>query len=172
MPLTQAAVRAVYDFDAPATEGLAGQLGFRVRNNKGGKVELLFENPVSETTWITLRLVGGKANRFGVGARISVQVATGEEHRTVHRVAGSGGTFGGSSMQQEIGLGRADRIEEIVIRWPGSGTEQRFSEVEPNRIYLVREDRGLETIALPRLELGSQKPTTHHPSAQQGSPDS
>ena len=47
MPLTQAAVRAVYDFDAPATEGLAGQLGFRVRNNSGGKVELLFENPIS-----------------------------------------------------------------------------------------------------------------------------
>jgi len=47
MPLTQAAVRAVYDFDAPATEGLAGQLGFRVRNNTGGKLELIFENPVS-----------------------------------------------------------------------------------------------------------------------------
>jgi hypothetical protein len=47
MPLTQAAVRAVYDFDAPATEGLAGQLGFRVRKNAGGKVELIFENPIS-----------------------------------------------------------------------------------------------------------------------------
>jgi hypothetical protein len=47
MPLTQAAVRAVYDFDAPSIEGLAGQLGFRVRNNTGGKVELIFENPIS-----------------------------------------------------------------------------------------------------------------------------
>lgn len=47
MPLTQAAVRAVYDFDAPAAEGLAGQLGFRVRNQQGGKLELIFENPVS-----------------------------------------------------------------------------------------------------------------------------
>ena len=47
MPLTQAALRAVYDFDAPSSEGLAGQLGFRVRTNQGGKLELVFENPVS-----------------------------------------------------------------------------------------------------------------------------
>jgi hypothetical protein len=132
----------------------------------------LFENPVSDTTWITLRFEGSKANRFGVGARVGVQVAAGEERRTVHLLAGSGGTFGGSSMQQEIGLGAAERIEEIVIRWPGSGTEQRFSEVEPNRVYLVREEGGLEPVHLPRLELGGQKPTTHQSSAQHGSPDS
>jgi len=47
MPSTQAALRAVYDFDAPAVEGLAGQLAFRVRTNQGGKVQLTFENSVS-----------------------------------------------------------------------------------------------------------------------------
>jgi len=45
MPSTQTALRAVYEFGAPSAEGLV--LGFRVRNNAGGKLELLVENPVS-----------------------------------------------------------------------------------------------------------------------------
>ena len=45
MPQTQTAIRAVYDFGAPSAEGLV--LGFRVRNQKGGKIELLVENPIS-----------------------------------------------------------------------------------------------------------------------------
>jgi len=47
MPQTQSAVRAVYDFEAPSSE--AGVLGFRVRNNQGGKVQLRFENPITDT---------------------------------------------------------------------------------------------------------------------------
>lgn len=45
MPSTQTALRAVYDFGAPSVEGIV--LGFRVRNNAGGKLELLVENPIS-----------------------------------------------------------------------------------------------------------------------------
>jgi len=45
MPATQTALRAVYDFGAPSAEGIV--LGFRVRNQAGGKLELLVENPIS-----------------------------------------------------------------------------------------------------------------------------
>jgi hypothetical protein len=45
MPLTQSAVRAVYDFGAPSAEGIV--LGFRVRNQMGGKLNLIVENPIS-----------------------------------------------------------------------------------------------------------------------------
>lgn len=45
MPSTQTALRAVYDFGAPSAEGIV--LGFRTRNQTGGKLELLVENPVS-----------------------------------------------------------------------------------------------------------------------------
>jgi hypothetical protein len=76
----------------------------------------LFENPGFGSAWVTLRLEGRSANRFGVGARIAVQVREPEGTRTIHVLAGSGGSFGGSSMQQEIGLGRAVAIEEIQIR--------------------------------------------------------
>lgn len=45
MPSTQTALRAVYDFGAPSAEGIV--LGFRTRNQTGGKLELLVENPIS-----------------------------------------------------------------------------------------------------------------------------
>ncbi len=126
----------------------------------------LFENPGSGGAWITLRLEGRKANRFGVGARIEVRVreGTGEADdgtgriRSIHVLAGSGGSFGGSSLQQEIGLGRAKRIEELVVHWPGSGTVQRFANVEPGRTYRVVEGDGrLEPIVLPRIRLGAAR---------------
>ena len=71
----------------------------------------LFENPGWPNRWIVLRLRGRQANRFGVGARIEVRVKAGDLQRSVHVVAGTGGSFGSSSLQQEIGLGEAEAIE-------------------------------------------------------------
>jgi hypothetical protein len=92
-----------------------------------------------------------------------------EGTRTIHVLAGSGGSFGGSSMQQEIGLGRAVAIEEIQIRWPGSDTRQRFEDVAPNRIYRVVEGEAeLEAIPLPQLRLTGGD-TRAHPLQHGGS---
>ena len=138
----------------------------------------LYENPLRgdqpEAGWITLRLEGRRANRFGVGARIEVRLrrdgALGPpgavERRSVHLLAGAGGSFGGSSMQQEIGLGDAQAIEAVVVRWPGSGTVQTFEDVEMRRIYrLIEGERELVAVELPVLELGreTEAPAAHHP---------
>ncbi len=119
----------------------------------------LYENPGRGDDpgagWITLRLEGRRANRFGVGARIELRLRRHGERRSVHVLAGSGGSFGSSSMQQEIGLGDAEAIEAVVVRWPGSGTVETFEEVEMRRIYRVIEGEGeLVPVELPVLELG------------------
>ena len=54
---------------------------------------------------------------------------------------GTGGSFGSSSLQQEIGLGAAESIAAIAVRWPGSGTTQHFEDIEMDRVYRVREGR-------------------------------
>ena len=97
----------------------------------------LFENP-GGGRWLTLRLEGREANRFGVGARIEVRTLEGGEPRSIHLLVGTGGSFGGNSMQQEIGLGEANSIEEVIVRWPGSGTVQTFS-AELDTAYRVPE---------------------------------
>ncbi len=117
----------------------------------------LFENPTEGAAWITLRLEGRRANRFGVGARIEVRTVEGGKRRSIHALGGSGGTFGGSSFQQEIGLGGAEAIEEIVVRWPGNGTVQRFPGPPLRRVYRVVEGAAeLVAVETPRYRLGGR----------------
>jgi len=99
----------------------------------------LFTNPGHGNHWITLRLIGTTSNRAGIGARIRVTVEGPEGERTIHALAGTGGSFGSSSLQQEIGLGLAERIARIEITWPASGTTQVFENVAPDAFYVVRE---------------------------------
>ena len=49
------------------------------------------------------------------------------------------GSFGSSSLRQEMGLGSAEKIEELLVRWPGGGLEQSFGELEANRAYRLTE---------------------------------
>jgi len=52
-------------------------------------------------------------------------------------------------LQQEIGLGRAEAITEIVVHWPTSGRMDRYVDVGMDRIYHVREgDRTLTPVDL------------------------
>ena len=72
-------------------------------------------------------------------ARIRVVVATLDGERSIHALTGSGGSFGGSSLQQEIGLGNAERILELEISWPTSGTTQLFRDVPLDRFVEITE---------------------------------
>ena len=100
----------------------------------------LFENPGHGHHWLTLRLSGHTSNRDGIGARIAVRVSTDNGPRTIHKVVSSGGSFGASSLQQEIGLGKATGILSIQIKWPGNTRVQRLTGVAMNQVYEVDEN--------------------------------
>jgi hypothetical protein len=145
------------DLDRDGDQDLFEQMGGAFPFDRYGNV--VYRNPTSGSEgaarWIVLRLTGTKANRIGLGARVAVTVRSGESTRTVHHVVGSGGSFGASSLQAEIGLGDAEAIEEIVVRWPGSGTVQRFPDAALDAAYRATEGKDMlerlpyEPIALP-----------------------
>jgi hypothetical protein len=116
----------------------------------------LFENPGHGNRWITLELVGTKSNRAAIGARIRVTIEEdGGSTRDVHATVTSGSSFGGNSLRQEIGLGRATRIRAIEVVWPASGIRQAFEDVALDRYYEVREDEGaLRPVTLEPTTLG------------------
>jgi hypothetical protein len=117
--------------------------------------DVLFENPGPARSWVTLRLEGRRANRFGVGARVAVRTRGPGGERTIHALAGTGGSFGGNSHQLELGLGDAEAIEEVRIRWPGSGAEQRLTSVPIGRVVrIVEGEPRHHVVELPRLRLG------------------
>jgi hypothetical protein len=99
----------------------------------------LYENPGHDNDWLKLKLVGVKSNRAAIGARIKVTVETGSGKRAIHKTVNSGATFGASPLRQEIGLGKANRIDQVEIWWPTSGLRQTVTQLEKNRAYTIRE---------------------------------
>jgi VCBS repeat protein/ASPIC/UnbV protein len=120
----------------------------------------LFMNPGHGNDWITLKLEGTNANRGAIGARIELTLAGRSGIRKLFRTVGSGGSFGASSLQQEIGLGSlvedGGRIQEIRITWPDrAGTVQNLGCLEPNTAYFVREGAPARPLHLDRLRLNT-----------------
>lgn len=100
----------------------------------------LFENPGNGNDWISLKLVGVKANRAAIGARIKVTVKNqGGPQRSIYRTVSSGGSFGASPLEQHIGLGKAAQIVNIVILWPGDSTPQTFTNVDKNQAIQIKQ---------------------------------
>ncbi len=117
---------------------------------------VLFENPGTPGQhWLTLQFVGTTANRKGQGARVRLVVEDPEGgRREIHRVVGTGGSFGSSSLQLEIGLGRTRRIVSLDVRWPSSGPPSRFSDVPLDRVLQVREGAtALQELKPPKFRL-------------------
>ena len=95
----------------------------------------LYQNPGHGNHWITLKLEGVKTNRAAYGARICVTAGA----RRIYRTVGYGSSFGGNSLEQHFGVGKAVRIDEVEIRWPGSPQPQVFRSIAADQTILVRE---------------------------------
>ena len=99
---------------------------------------ILFQNPGQGNSWLNLKLVGEQSNAAAIGVRIKV-VTAGMNPLTVSRCISSGSSFGANSLEQLIGLGKADRIAELEIFWPTSGTTQTFRDLPVNRAIEITE---------------------------------
>ena len=88
--------------------------------------------------WALLRLVGTKSNRMGIGAQ--VKLTTPEGGSQYNHVTTSVGFASSSDSRVHFGLGRAQGIAEIEIRWP-SGIRQVLKDVPGDRILTIEEPR-------------------------------
>lgn len=126
----------------------------------------LYENPgAPDAAWVTLRLRGTGANTDAIGARIAVTVErAGGDARTIHAVASSGGSFGGSSLAQEIGLGDAVRIRRLEIHWPANSEPLVVNDVAVRSTYEVRESpAALVPVSAPPVPLRPAQTSHRHP---------
>jgi len=118
---------AFADLDQDGDLDLFEQMGGAYPGDAFGNV--LYRNPGNANRWLELRLVGVKSARSAIGARIRLDLGTGEETRSLWRWVGTGGSFGASPLLQHVGLGTAERIERLEIHWPASGLTQTFTDV-------------------------------------------
>jgi enediyne biosynthesis protein E4 len=95
--------------------------------------------------WIKVRTIGTKSNRSGIGARIAcVSQAPGEAkpHRQIEEVRSGGGYFSQSDLRVHFGLGKAQKVDLLEIRWP-SGQVDTLKDVKANQVIYVKEGEGI-----------------------------
>jgi hypothetical protein len=124
----------------------------------------LYENPGSGNKWVSLELEGTASNRSAIGARLKVILRSPRGPRTLYRTVSTGGSFGSSTLRQEIGVGDATGIASIEVRWPGSGRVQLVRGLELGRRYQVREGRMAPVpVERPRIALSHDASRHIHP---------
>src|SRR5579884_38063 len=108
--------------------------------NNGDAPLLLKNNAAKGNNWLGVQLVGTDCNRDAIGARI-YWTAAGKKR---YRLKNSGGSYLSSHDPREVlGIGKAERIDELEIHWPlPSKRIDRFTKVPLNRYVRIVEGKG------------------------------
>jgi FG-GAP-like repeat/ASPIC and UnbV len=111
----------------------------------------LFQNPGQGHHWLKVKLVGTTTNRAALGASIRVDLElAGGGTRSIHRVVGNNGSFGGNTLVETIGLGDTKSVASLTVNWPVSGTRQTFTNLTGDQSIVITE--GSETYDVLRLQ--------------------
>lgn len=120
-----------------------------------GDVDVVI-NPVNDTpvlmrcdsttnnNWLSLRTLGTKSNRSGIGARIKLELETEDKKpRTLIDEVRSGGSYySQNDLRVHFGLGKVANVKIIEVKWP-SGAVDTLSDVAANQIIYVKEGSGI-----------------------------
>ncbi len=102
-----------------------------------GKARLLWNSTEAAGGWIRLRLEGTVSNRMALGAKVTGTV---DGRPVVGEVTGSAGYLCGADPRVHFGLGDADALEGVTIRWP-NGRVQELGDLEGGREHRIVEPK-------------------------------
>jgi hypothetical protein len=107
--------------------------------------QLLRCDSTVKNNWIKIRTIGTKSNRSGIGARlrcVTQVVGEAKPHQQIDEVRSGGGYFSQNDLRVHFGIGAAEKVELLEIRWP-SGSAETLKDLQVNRLYYVTEGQGI-----------------------------
>ena len=110
-----------------------GDLDLVYANYEAGVTVLRNDAETGNRAVFALR--GTRSNRFGIGAVVRIETETGVQ---VRPLSVARGYLSSSEPVAHFGLGEAERIQKVEIRWP-SGAVQTWSDLPANRRFVVTE---------------------------------
>jgi hypothetical protein len=158
------------DVDNDGDQDIFEEMGGAYQSDRAYSV--LYQNPhatagAAKADWVSLELEGSTANRAAIGARVTVRLQTPAGPRRIHRVVGTGGSFGSSALRVHIGLGNATAIAGVDVSWPvaggaGSRAPQTFRGLAAGRHYrLVQGATAPQPLTRPAVAL-VRRPVSGH----------
>jgi hypothetical protein len=107
-------------------------------NNQNDPPTLLRNASGSPNHWISIRTVGTKSNRDGIGARVLLEAGG---RRQMDEVRSGGSYLSQSDLRVHFGLGPATKIERLEVRWP-SGVIDSLEDISADQFLKVQEGKG------------------------------
>jgi hypothetical protein len=98
--------------------------------------QILLNQGGNRQNWIQFELEGSRSNRQGIGAEVTVTLPDGGRRQAI--VTTTSSYQSASDPRVHFGLGSADHVVEVEIRWP-SGKRQLLGRQPANRLIPVRE---------------------------------
>ncbi|HEV2116869.1 MAG TPA: CRTAC1 family protein [Terriglobales bacterium] len=117
-----------------------------VITNMDGPPTLLVNRNQDGYHRVLFRLIGSKSNRAAIGARVTVRARALVQF---DEVRGGSGYLSQNDLRLHFGLGAADSIDSVEIRWP-SGAVEKLARLPADTIYTIVEGKGVTgRVALP-----------------------
>ena len=110
-----------------------------VVENLDGAPMILRNDGGNQKHWITLELVGSKSNRLAIGAKVKAIAGSLVQ---LDEVRSGGSYLSQSDLRIHFGLGDANKVDRLEIRWPSARTEV-LSDLAANHFYVVKESEGV-----------------------------
>ena len=101
--------------------------------------ELLRCDSTNQNGWITIKAVGVKTNRDGIGARIKCVTEDGTQ---IDEVRSGGSYYSQNDLRVHFGLGKNRKVKTLEIRWP-SGLVDTLADIAANQFIAVKEGTGI-----------------------------
>ncbi len=105
--------------------------------NQHGPLQLYRNTLAGNKHWIAFDLRGTRSNRSAIGAEVRVYWAGMQQ---VQQVTGGSGFAAQNDRRLHFGLGRATRVDRVVIRWP-SGRVQTIADPGIDAFHTIVEPR-------------------------------
>lgn len=109
-------------------------------NNMNATPSLLRNDSPALGDFLSLRLIGERSNRSGLGARVTV---TAKGRKLVQEVRSGSSFLSSSDLRLHFGLGENAGIDRIVVDWPHPGSRDVLTEVSPNEFLVITEGEGV-----------------------------
>jgi len=120
-----------------------------VVNNMNEIPSLLRNDGGNNNNWIKVKLIGTKCNRTAIGAR--VRVVTGK-HSQMDEVHSGTSVMSQSDLRLHFGVGQAEKIDQLEVKWPTTQKVETFTDLDPNQILIIKEGSGIIQKILPNLK--------------------
>jgi len=110
-----------------------------VINDLDSAPQLLRNDGGNKNNWISIKTIGTKSNRNGIGAK--VKVVSGDLTQ-LDEVRSGGSYISQNDLKLHFGLEKRTVVDLIQVRWP-SGAVDTLANVPVNKIVTVKEGKGL-----------------------------